>query len=400
VERTCRNNRKNQEMNKTEKVSIGRFAFTFDESAFVIVNNYLNELERFYLSQDGGSEIMEGIEERIAELLRERFSTDNVISQKDIEEIINIIGKPEAIEEESSSSQTKQDNKPSNRLRYDNHRRLYRDLSNKMIGGVCSGLASYFDIDILLVRVITIILCIPGVIFGHHFPFIFPIPLIYIILWICIPSAKTARQRWEMRGDTGSLNDIRKNVENGANEMGDFVQRVGSSNVGRALGRAMSIFVGLILLLIALGGLGFLCITIFGIGDFCYFDGPFRAVQTLLEEFPVQYDIGKLLIMIIILTPLILLIYGSVLLIFNLRSPKFKPGLILFIIWLLSIIAMFIGIFAFNIDRNKKDCANSNSIITETITRTHSDTINIDSITGAKMIRTTIEKSTQSFPLE
>lgn len=389
-------------MKKTEKVSIGRYAFTFDESAYEIVNNYLNELERYYLSQDGGAEIMEGIEERIAELLRERFSTDKIINEMDIEKIINIIGKPEAIEEESGSKNTK---KVDNRFRYNSKRRLYRDLSNKVIGGVCSGLASYFDIDLLLVRIIFILLFLPGLLmtfsFLNIFSIFFPVPILYLVLWACIPAAKTAKQRWEMRGENGSLDDICRNIENGANEMGEFAKKVGNSNVGRAIGRVLAIIIGVFLLLLALGGLGFMSIILFKIGTFGYHNVWIGSIQSTIAEFPNSFDISGILLLFILLTPLVILIYGSILLIFNLKSPKFKPGLILFILWLFSIIAMFINIFTLD-HKDISNDINRNFTITETITtKTNSDTIDIDTIIpNAKMIRTTIIKNTQSHKLE
>lgn len=337
--RACRNNRKNQKMKKTEKVSIGRYAFTFDESAYGIVKNYLNELERYYLSQDGGIEIMEGIEERIAELLRERFSTDNVISEKNIAEIINIIGRPETIEEESGSNNTKKDD---GRFRYNNKRHLYRDLSNKMIGGVCSGLASYFDIDVLLVRIIFLLFIIPGFLVCFSFV-IFPIPILYLVLWACIPAAKTARQRWEMRGENGSLDDICRNIENGTREMGDMAEKIGMSDAGRAIGRACAIILGSVLLLVSISGLTsiglFAFSTRFATHILWEIDG---FNPSILYCYPLNLPLFKIALLSTIFLPFLGMLYGSVMLLFNLRSPKWKPGLIIFILWLIALVSLIV----------------------------------------------------------
>jgi phage shock protein PspC (stress-responsive transcriptional regulator) len=326
-------------MKKTEKVSIGRYAFTFDESAYEIVNNYLNELEIYYLPQDGGEEIMEGIEERIAELLRERFSTDNVISEKNIKEIINIIGRPETIEEESGSNNTKKDD---NRFRYNSKRHLYRDLSNKIIGGVCSGLASYFNIDVSLVRIIFLFLFLTGFITCFVF-IVFPIAIIYLALWAIIPAAKTARQRWEMRGENGSLNDICRNIENGTREMGDMAEKICVSDAGRAIGRAFAIILGVVLLLISISGLTsiglFAFSTRFASHILWEIDG---FDPSILYCYPLNLPLFKIALLSTIFLPFLGMLYGSVMLLFNLRSPKWKPGLIIFIIWLIALVSLIV----------------------------------------------------------
>lgn len=335
-------------MKKTEKVSIGRYAFTFDESAYEIVENYLNELERYYRSQDGGAEIMEGIEERIAELLRERFNTDNVISEKNIEEIINVIGKPEAIEEESGSKNTRKDD---NRFRYNSKRRLYRDLSNKMIGGVCSGLASYFDIDLLLVRIIFLLLFLPGLLFLHFFSVFFPVPIIYFVLWACIPAAKTAKQRWEMRGENGSLDGICRNIEIGAREMSDVALKIGKSDAGHIIGRALAIIVGVVLLLISISGLTSIGLFTFStrlsnhiLLNIDCFD-PY-----ILNCYPLNLPLFQIALLSTISLPFLGMLYGSIMLLFNLRSPKWKPGMVLFILWLISVVLLSVLFVIFALD--------------------------------------------------
>jgi len=55
--------------------------------------------------------------------------------------------------------------------------KLYRSLSNRMIGGVCGGLGAYVNIDPLFVRLLFILL-----LFGSDFGFI-----LYLLLWILVP---------------------------------------------------------------------------------------------------------------------------------------------------------------------------------------------------------------------
>ena len=57
-------------------------------------------------------------------------------------------------------------------------RKLYRSTKDHMIAGVCGGIAEYFDIDPVIVRIVAVILLLPG-----GFPGFVP----YVILWIIVP---------------------------------------------------------------------------------------------------------------------------------------------------------------------------------------------------------------------
>ena len=87
-------------MTEVQKVSIGGYAFTLEVGAYAIVKEYLDELNAYYSEREGGSEVMEGIEERMAELLYEKCGDDGVASVEEVQQIIEILGKPSAIESE------------------------------------------------------------------------------------------------------------------------------------------------------------------------------------------------------------------------------------------------------------------------------------------------------------
>ena len=177
-------------MNKVEKVSIGGVAFTLDMDAYIAVNKYLSELADYYSKKDSGSEIMEAIEGRFSELLFERCGVNKVASESDIEEIIKTLGRPSEIENEEavhsgSEQQTASEPKPK--------KRLYRDIDNKSIGGVCSGLANYFGIDVTLIRILFAACALVGL-FSEHSIILTAVILAYFILWIAMPAAKTVQQ--------------------------------------------------------------------------------------------------------------------------------------------------------------------------------------------------------------
>ena len=72
---------KNGIMTKVEKVSIGGIAFVLDEEAYGILDSYLGELRDYYGDRDGGGEIMDDIEERLAELITEKSRGSEVRKQ-------------------------------------------------------------------------------------------------------------------------------------------------------------------------------------------------------------------------------------------------------------------------------------------------------------------------------
>ena len=150
-------------------------------AAYEMLKNYTASLQLHFKDEDGKDEIINDIESRISELFQEQISKGaTCITEDDVNAIIKSMGKPEELESEpvinhNQSDNSKQQNDSST------HKRLYRDENNKLLGGVCSGLANYFNIDIVIVRIVFIILF-----------FSFGVGLIpYIILWIAAPSSAT-----------------------------------------------------------------------------------------------------------------------------------------------------------------------------------------------------------------
>lgn len=86
-------------MKMIEKRSIGGYVFPLETDAFNKINEYLHELNEYYSLKQGGNEIMDGIEDRMGELLLERCGQDGVVSEQNVAEVIAVLGRPEAIEE-------------------------------------------------------------------------------------------------------------------------------------------------------------------------------------------------------------------------------------------------------------------------------------------------------------
>jgi len=154
-------------------------------TAFEILKNYTESLNRYFAAEEGKDEIINDIESRIGELFQERIKEGSTcITDDDINAIIRSMGRPEDFETDqatvdAANERQKESNTgqsaPYNTAYTGTTKRLYRDENSKVLGGVCSGLANYFGIDVVVVRIIFVVL------FGALF-------LPYLILWIAIPS--------------------------------------------------------------------------------------------------------------------------------------------------------------------------------------------------------------------
>lgn len=319
------NNKCDTKMKKVEKVSIGNIAFNMEESAHTKMAEYLDILSAYYGQKESGEEIIEGIEERIAELLVERGCNQRVVSLEDVENIMSILGLPEEIED---GSQMEEEPKESPK------KKLYRNLQDKKLGGVCSGIASYFGIDPSLVRIIAFVLGVVAA-FSSDGAGLGMIILLYFMLWVIIPGAKTVEQRCRMKGEGASVDSIERKVSDGVNE-------IVKSEFGTQLARVFKIVVGGILSIIGFIGLGLIVLAILGIG-IADIAASFSAVGALSLISGISTTqsvlIGVLLVLVSIL-PFVGMLYGGIMLLFGFKSPKWKPGLVNFIVWIISCVAL------------------------------------------------------------
>ncbi|MCL2649426.1 MAG: DUF2807 domain-containing protein [Candidatus Azobacteroides sp.] len=197
-------------MKKTLSINLNGRAFNIDEDAFELLDNYLHNLKLYFRKEADSAEIIRDFEARIEELFQERIRLGyNVISIEQVETIIERMGKPEdfgneGFESKESDTCTKKESEIKDKPK----KRFYRNVDDKRLGGVCSGIAAYFGWDSLSVRVVFILL----IFFSKFFiisGFIIPV---YIVLWILMPAAVTAGQKLEMRGEAVTLENIGKTV--------------------------------------------------------------------------------------------------------------------------------------------------------------------------------------------
>ena len=323
-------------MKPTIKVSIGGIAFQLEENGYRLLENYLNRLQTHYAKFDGGREIVDDIELRIAELLRERIcSTEQAISETIIKEVIAILGYPEEID--IGESATGFNNKENN-LR----KKMYRDINNKVLGGVCSGLAAYFNIDVVIVRVLFVVFFIGfsalnwitlGITGGL-------VALIYILLWIITPVASTVQQRYEMHGERPNLKNIQRKVEEELRNAGVSIKKnaPAANEVVQTLGKIIGIFFGSLAIIIAISILLAFVIALttgFSVVNILFFN----LIEYIDVSWQPEWFFGLLAALIFL--PVIGLLYGGIKLLFCIKT-NIRIGWLLFLLWFGALLT-FIG---------------------------------------------------------
>ena len=159
-------------------------------TAFELLKNYTESLNRHFANEEGKEEIINDIESRIGELFQEKITKGaTCITDDDVNAIIKNMGRPEEFEamddtqfQSSASSANQEQTSNNSNASSTGHKRLFRDENDKVLGGVCSGLANYFNIDVVIARIIFVVLLFSGVGF-----------LTYIIMWIAVPSSATTQ---------------------------------------------------------------------------------------------------------------------------------------------------------------------------------------------------------------
>ena len=185
-------------MNKTVNSNIGGFFFHIDEDAYQKLVRYFDAVKKSLSNSSGTEEIMKDIEMRVAELLQAKQGAEKaIVSSKDIDEVIVVMGQPEdyRIDEEGTAP-------PQYTTQYTNRKKLYRDKDRSTIGGVCTGLGHYFGVDAVVFKVLFLLLF-----FGLGTGFI-----AYIVLWIAMPAAITTSEKLEMTGAPVTISNIEKKV--------------------------------------------------------------------------------------------------------------------------------------------------------------------------------------------
>ena len=183
-------------MKITVSINLGGYSFSIDEDAYDELKRYLKNLELHFAGEESSSEILSDIETRMAELFRTKLTSyKQVINVEDVRQVISVLGTPEDISDTEGPSARDKFSSPG-------YHRMYRDTDHRVIGGVCAGMAAYWNIELWVVRLIFFALAMMG--FGI---------LIYLILYIVLPEAKTTAEKIEMKGNPVNIHNIKDSVK-------------------------------------------------------------------------------------------------------------------------------------------------------------------------------------------
>ena len=336
-------------MKKTFTINISGTIFHIEEDAYEILQKYLVNLKNHFGVGEEGKEIIADIEARIAEIFTEKSDEKKVVTLDMVNEVVAMMGTPEDFIEQETVEEEPQTNEVKRK------RRLYRDPDHRVLGGVCSGMGAYFNMDTVILRIIFAIL----------FFATFPAAMIaYIILWIAVPKAITTAQRLEMRGQEATVKNIERSIKeevkeekknyNNYKESGTYSREKTSKetagdatyNVFKVILRIIVVVIGVILILSGFFGLiGFISSMIIGhtfLQGWSFIWGPEIYVPGFFDHFvnPGTVTLGMILAGLLLGIPLLAILFIGTKLVFRYKTNNTAIGLTMVGIWLIALVSL------------------------------------------------------------
>lgn len=325
-------------MNEIKKCSIAGVSFTLENDAYDVLSTYIESLKETYKDDPDGEEIIADIEARIAELILSAQSSESIICRPLIDNIIKQLGSASQIDEEHGE-QTRHAETTDHNGNPRIPRRLYRDMENGKLGGVCAGLANYFDTDPTWIRLAVfapLFVWVCGSIGIMHW--IRPLTgnlfvlvvLGYIIMWFAVPRASSARQKLEMKGERITAKSIKEATQETQYAAAEPERTLIAKIVcvlGNILLILLKIFAAFILVGLVLGA------SVLGLVMVCS-----------LPMFALDFFTGLMLLafLLVLIIPIVVLIYLSILLLISRRpSGRFLLGTLL--VWIALLVTMTIS---------------------------------------------------------
>ncbi|MEX2380229.1 MAG: PspC domain-containing protein [Vicingaceae bacterium] len=373
-------------MNQTVTVNISGLVFYIEVGAYEQLNNYLETIKHYFRNEEGKEEIIADIEARIAELFKEELSEGKeVVTQAHVDKVIAIMGEPEAyIDEEADAEEPKQEK---GKKKFTS-KKLYRDEDDNVLGGVCSGIAHYFGIDRIWFRIAFLI-----AFFGYGSGL-----LLYLILWIIIPAAKTTAEKLEMKGEPINVDSIgnaiksefnsfkkkvnHKEVEGFGERILQFLYQIGDFLV-KLITFLLHFIIKMIAVVLMLASALLLISLLFVFLGFMDAPSNIRIQNVRLDESwlssyadvifssPTLYTLGIIGIALVVLIPLFGIFYGSIKTLFNFSGNNKAVGLSAVSLWAIGVILIFISATTTISEFSSKQSFAK----TETLTELPSDTL-------------------------
>jgi phage shock protein PspC (stress-responsive transcriptional regulator) len=331
-------------MNKTIIININGIVFHIEEDAYEVLKTYMTDVKRHFLNSADSLEITTDIENRIAEMFAEMLTRENkqVIVEADVKAVIDQMGTVEDFEHADEDAVPNP--RPNIYDQASGTRTLFRDPDDHLVAGVCAGLGNYFNISAVWLRLVFALLTAFA---GTGF-------ILYIILWIVIPKARTRADRMAMKGQKLTLQGFKDNLEEEMSTVkgrmddfrteskpfiyrlrdffGDLFYHLGRffSTSGRLLIKILGIFILLDFFALAIALIVMLAmVLIWNTGPVDIF--PFTIVD---NEYFGWICISAFLAAFIPVLAIILLILKAI---FNTQSISRSSAMIMLTIWLFAI---------------------------------------------------------------
>ena len=377
-------------MNKTVTINISGIIFHIEEDAYEKLSRYLATIKGYFSQSDGRDEIMADIEARIAEMLQEKVSQNKqVVLMADVDQVIALMGQPEEFATGASSDESYKENRseetnePHDRS---GRKRIFRDPDDRVLGGVCAGLGAYFGIDPVWMR---IAFAIAFFVFGSGL-------LLYILLWVIIPVARTTAEKLEMRGENVNVNNISRTVEEEIEHVKKRMESIGKqvnskesrdrvrdvvdsfvelvTSIFKWLGKVIAIFFIVLGTIVLIGLIG----SLLGVNNAIHFNENGEHISFTLKELAnvffsteSQTDLALAGLILLAGIPLISLIYLGIRLLFNIKSGNRIAKFSLFALWIIGWI--LVGIAAVQVSREFSDNTTTRQVAD--LTQPKSDTL-------------------------
>lgn len=313
-------------MNKTIIININGIVFHIEEDAYEVLRTYMTGVKRHFAYSPDSDEIVTDIENRLAEMFSERINTDHkqVIVLSDVEFVTGKMGNVNDfdIDDEQpfklSTGSYKADKK------------LFRDIDDRIISGVCSGIGHYFGIEPRWIRLLAILTLIVGI----------GIP-VYIILWLIIPKAVTRADKMAMKGEPINIQTFKKNFDEEVEGLKHGLHRAhyeakpAINQLGKFIGSAGMIVIKIIgAFIILIGVIGLFALTIGLITFLGYWNSnqlntfPFNIVN------PAYKSIFTLSAFVLVFIPIAALVLFAIRVLFARISVSKTVYFGMLIIWL------------------------------------------------------------------
>ncbi len=333
-------------MNKTIIININSIVFHIEEDAYEVLRSYMIEIKKHFGRTPDSGEILQDIENRIAEMFAERIEAGKkeVISMTDVEEVVTQMGRVSDFENAADlSTETDGEYTQAKEEKHSpyGYKKMMRDPDNTIIGGVCSGLGHYLGIDVKWMRILFVLFFLFG---GSGI-------LLYVVLWTLMPIASSRADRMAMRGEEPTLQNFKKSFEDDMESyrqgltgakgfMSKSVQAVGDglSGIFRFMGKLFALFM-LIFCGLTIMGLIFMLVA-FSLGVLGYQNEIiFPPLESLSKE---QALVALLAGILAVMIPFMALFHLFVRILFKTRSMNAYLSLSLWAVWVVSIIVVII----------------------------------------------------------